>query len=133
MLLPDYLTTGTEAVAGVEPLSVPVVLSLLGYREYQANPAFIASVRTNLGSWEISRADEIRTELSEIDTKIKEILAESAVIKTCKTELNWPAQLRMYKQQGHELLKELARIYDVELVYSKYSSGRRNNYVVQYQ
>lgn len=131
VFLPDYLTTG-ESSPAIAPLTAREALSLLGYSDHQMSVEFIRDIRDEFLPYEATRIANIAAELSGIDASIKEVLADSAVVKTCKTELNWVQQLRLYRGQGHELLKELARLYDVPLAYSKYGGGHRG-VTIQYQ
>jgi hypothetical protein len=96
------------------------ILSLLGYRKAQIVAIVLAAFRQDLLPYELTRVADIRTELTTLDLQIKEGLSDSAVIQTCKTEMNWIAHIQMLRAQGHRLLLELARIYDVEVAFSKY-------------
>lgn len=107
------------------------ILSLLGYRRHELTSAFVTGIRTDLYDYEVDRVTAIRLELTEIDTQIKEALADSAVAQTCKTTMNWGAHIRSLKQQAHSLLLELGRIYDIPVSYSKYVTAQP--YTVQYQ
>lgn len=110
------------------------ILSLLGYRNYQLSDSLLSYMRNDLYPYELERVTEIKQLLSTIDTQITEALADSAITQTCNTQMSWGAHLKMLRQQGHNLLLELARIFDMELICSKYASYLgRVAYTVQYQ
>jgi hypothetical protein len=133
-LLPDYLNPQPGAVAPTRPLPAPdELLSLLGYRQYQITDSLRSQVRINLFPFEQQRVGEILTELAATDAAIKEAVADSAITKTCDSEIDWSTQVRLLRQQGHELLLELARIYDVDIAYSRFVKTPVRQYQIQYQ
>lgn len=130
-IFPAFINPNAD---GVEPPLNPYeVLSLLGYRKHQITAQVASLVRQDLWPYEVTRVTEIRTRLSELDTQIREAAGDSAITKTCKTEMNWARQIRLLNREGHELLLELARIHDVTLAYSKYASTSSINVTTQYQ
>jgi len=96
-------------------LDIAQITHLLGYP-----PDYAIRLNQELHPYEQRRVVVLVEELTAIDAQLKETLTESAITKTCNTELNWSQQLRFLKRQGGELLKELARIYRVRLDYNKY-------------
>lgn len=114
-------------------LSPDQILLLLGYTDYQAHDTYIERrAAKTLNSVQFDRVTEILGQLKAIDNAITGALTDSAVGKTCNTEMNWPAHLKMLREQGHSLLQELGRLYDLPVGQSKYATKTTKAYV-QYQ
>jgi len=132
-LLPDYLNPSPSQTVGDGTLpTVDEVLHLLGYQEHQITTSLIGLVRTNLKPFEQLRVIELLSELKAVDAAIKEAIADSGITKTCDSEIDWRVQVGMLRQQGHEALAELSRIYDVKVEYSRFVRTKKQ-YSIQYQ
>ena len=128
-----YFWDGTKEIANLNIDSLQV-LRLLGYQASTTSATHTRKVSTALSPDSQSRVVEILSLLVNLDTQILNALEDSAIIQTCKTQMNWPAHIKMLRQQAHSLLHELARIYDIEVANSKYAASQgRVQYSVQYQ
>jgi len=105
----------------------------LGYRNEQITDELLLYVRNDLLPFETFRIDAINAELTQIDQSIKDAIADSAVVKTCKTELNWAQQVKLLRQCGQELLEELARLYDIPLAHSRFVRPNKKYSTLHYQ
>ena len=113
-------------------LDADTILLLLGY--HSSSVVRKKVIGTDLPTVYSTYVAKVMNQLKILDTSIAEALSDSAITQTCKTQMNWPHHIKMLRQQGHSLLLELARIYDVELAHSKYASYLgRVPYSVQYQ
>ena len=133
LLSPLSLTSPMSTGGGTVPtdsISAEKLLVLLGFSDYQTHDTYIEQrAKRTLKPEQASRCLEIVAELARLDTAISEAVMDSLVDKTCETETNWNRHLKTLRGQAHQLLKELARLYDLYVNYSKYtgksySSGR---------
>lgn len=131
-LLPDYLNPTPPTVGGVALPTVDEVLHLLGYRQHEMTSSLRGLVRTNLMPFEQQRVIDLLAELAAVDAAIKEAIADSGIVKTCDSEIDWRVQVGMIRQQGQEALEEFSRIYDVKIGYSRFVRAKKQ-YSIQYQ
>lgn len=131
-IFPDYINPNGQET--VQQTNLYEILDLLGYRKHQITNSLVLAIRQDLWPFELTRVAVIRAELIELDAQIKDALADSAVSKTCNSEMSWATHIKMLRQQAHSLLEELARLYDVQIAVSKYAAtGSGVRAFIQYQ
>lgn len=132
-LLPDYLSPQSTTTPPNGLPTADEVLSLLGYRQHQITDSLRREVRTDLLLFEQLRVPQVLAALTDVDAAIKEAIADSGITKTCDSEIDWSKQVMLLRQQGQELLAELARIYDIDIAYSRFVKTQVQHYRIQYQ
>lgn len=113
-------------------LSAVNIFRLLGYRKTEIGKNLIIRFRQDLQPAERIRAENIVSQLNDIDGQLLEAVSSSAIVKTCNSELNWTAHIKTLQGQAHYLLEELAVLFDIELARSKYRKTR-SCVSIQYQ
>lgn len=136
--LPDHFNPTQQGVAPLTPLEAvnnALIFSLLGCRPRGVTEQAKVNARqyADMAAFEKLRVTEILTLLSQHDAAIVSAIAESAIIKTCKTELSWGQQIGLTKQAAHDLLLELSRLFEIDLCCSKYQLQSRSRAAVYYQ
>lgn len=102
-----------------------LILLRLGFSSNEIDDELVSWLGLVEGEYRTTRAIQILASLDDIDAKINESEEDSVLMNSCDGSFNWPSQLRHYRRRAHELLKELSRLLNVELKYSKYvKSGR---------
>ncbi|HEY9629367.1 MAG TPA: hypothetical protein V6C84_18850 [Coleofasciculaceae cyanobacterium] len=71
----------------------------------------------------VDRVDAIILELADIDTQLRDLRPDSLAIEVQGMKLNFNQQRAILKQDGSQLLKELAQLMAISIVYNKYASS----------
>lgn len=71
----------------------------------------------------VDRLDAIVIELADIDTQLRDLRPDSLAIEVQGMKLNFNQQRAILKQDGSQLLRELAQLMAISIVYNKYASS----------
>lgn len=71
----------------------------------------------------INRAQDILTELANIDSLLLDALSYSFVLENRSSKLSYNNHVRHLKSEGTRLLQELVHMLKIDLIYNKYTKS----------
>jgi len=125
--LPDYISPTPAPMPGAitpaEAIDTGYIFMLLGYRPR----AVTEGLRVNafeyarMSLYQRTRVTEILLALTKLDKDIADAIGDAAITKTCNSEMDWKTQIALLRREGHQLLLELSRLFEIPLEHSKYA------------